>query len=504
MTVSDPTTEAPPSIDRRAIYTRRRWWALAVLGLVQFMILMDITVVNVALPSIQHALRFSGTGLAWVVNGYTLTAGGLLLLGGRLADLFSRRLQFAIGVVLFAAASLTAGLAQTSALLVSARFAQGAGEALASPAVLSLIALLFTDRAERTRALTIWGALAGLGGTIGVVLSGVITDVLSWRWIFFINLPIAVLALVLLPRVIPSDPPRSGARSALGRLDLPGAILVTSGLVAVVYGLLAVGTHSWGDVHVLLPIAAGLVLLAGFVTLEARVEHPLAPLSFFRNRTRVTSNLAQVLFGGAFTAMYFLLTLYMQDIRDYSPLRAGLAYVPLGFALVFGVGVTNALLERVGAKIMTAAGFAGAAGGLLLLSGIGPGTGYLPHVLPGMLVFGVGAGISFPALQNAALDGADELDAGLASGVYSTFQQIGSSLGLAVLVTIATTHLRHAIRTGTAASTATTDAYGLTFTIAAAVLAAGAAALALAMPRPSHTSKAVETVSRSASKPPAT
>jgi len=430
-----------------ATYTQRRWCALAVLGLVQFMILMDITVVNVALPSIQHALGFTATGLAWVVNGYTLTAGGLLLLGGRLSDLFSRRRQFFIGVVVFAAASLTAGLAHSATLLVAARFVQGAGEALASPAALSLITLLFTDRAERTKALTIWGALAGLGGTIGVVLSGVITDELSWRWIFFINLPIAVLALVLLPRVVPADPPRSGARSALGRLDLPGASLATSGLVAVVYGLLAVGTHAWGDVHVLLPIAAGLLLLTGFVAVEARAEHPLAPLAFFRNRTRVTSNLAQVLFGGSFTAMYFLLTLYMQNVQNYSPLRAGLAYVPLGFALVSGVGVTNALLGRLGAKIMTASGFVVAAGGLLLLSGIGPHTGYLAHILPGMLVFGAGAGISFPALQNAALDGADELDAGLASGVYSTFQQIGSSLGLAVLVTLATTHLRHAIHT---------------------------------------------------------
>ena len=300
------------------------------------------------------------------------------------------------------------------------------------------------------------------------------------------NLPIALLALVFLPRVVAADPPRHGARSALGRLDLPGAILVTSGLVAVVDGLLAVGTHSWGDIHVLLPIAAGVLLLTGFVAVEARVKNPLAPLTFFRNRTRVSSNLAQLLFGGAFTAMYFLLTLYMQDVRGFSPLRAGLAYVPLGFALVAGVGVTNALLGRLGAKIMTSAGFAVAAIGLLLLSGIGPGTGYLAHLLPGMLVFGVGAGVTFPALQNAALDGADELDAGLASGVYSTFQQIGSSLGLAVLVSLATTRLAHAIRTGTAPLVATTDAYALTFTVAAAVLAAGAVAVALAMPRPVH------------------
>jgi EmrB/QacA subfamily drug resistance transporter len=484
MTLNEPATMALPAGGPGTIYARRRWWALAVLALVQFMILMDITVVNVALPSIQHALVFSATGLAWVVNGYTLTAGGLLLLGGRLADLFSRRRQFVIGVVLFAAASLAAGLARNPAMLVSARFAQGAGEAIASPAALSLLALLFTDRAERTRALTIWGALAGLGGTIGVVLSGVITDLLSWRWIFFINLPIALLALVFLPRVVAADPPGSGARSALGRLDLPGAILVTSGLVAVVDGLLAAGTHSWGDIHVLLPIAAGVLLLTGFVAVEARVRHPLAPLSFFRNRTRVSSNLAQVLFGGAFTAMYFLLTLYMQDVRGYSPLRAGLAYVPLGFALVAGVGVTNALLGRLGAKIMSSVGFVVAAGGLALLSGIGPGTGYLAHILPGTLVFGLGAGVTFPALQNAALDGADELDAGLASGVYSTFQQIGSSLGLAVLVSLATTRLAHAIHTGTALSVATTDAYALAFTVAAAVLAAGAVAVALAMPRP--------------------
>jgi EmrB/QacA subfamily drug resistance transporter len=486
MMTDDAPTETHTAPGAGAAYAARRWRALAVLGLVQFMILMDITVVNVALPSIQHSLGFSATGLAWVVNGYTLTAGGLLLLGGRLSDLFSRRRQFVIGVVLFGTASLTAGLAQSSSLLIAARFAQGAGEAIASPAALSLLALLFTDRAERTKALTIWGALGGLGGTIGVVLSGVITDLLSWRWIFFINLPIAVAALILLPRVVAADPPRSHTTSSLSRLDLPGALLATSGLVAIVYGLLAVGSHSWGDVHVLAPIAAGALLLTGFVVVEALVKNPLAPLRFFRNRTRVSSNLAQILFGGSFTAMYFLLTLYMQDIRGYSPLRAGLAYVPLGFALLAGVGITNALLGRIGPKAMTSAGFVAAAGGLLLLSTIGPDTGYLAHVLPGMLVFGIGAGVTFPALQNAALDGADELDAGLASGVYSTFQQIGSSLGLAVLVSFAITRLRHGINTGTNPVVATTDAYALTFTVAAAVLAVGAVTVAIAMPRPAR------------------
>jgi EmrB/QacA subfamily drug resistance transporter len=474
--------------DEGASYAARRWWALAVLALVQFMILMDITVVNVALPSIQHSLNFSATGLAWVVNGYTLTAGGLLLLGGRLSDLFSRRRQFVIGVIVFGAASLTAGLAQSSSMLVAARFVQGAGEAIASPAALSLLALLFTNRAERTKALTIWGALGGLGGTIGVVLSGVITDVLSWRWIFFINLPIAVVALFFLPRVIAAEPPRSHTTSPLRRLDLPGALLATSGLVALVYGLLAVGSHSWGDIHVVLPIAVGVLLLVGFVVVEAIVDDPLVPLGFFRNRMRVSSNIAQLLFGGTFTAMYFLLTLYMQDVLEYSPLRAGLAYVPLGFALVAGVGVTSALLGRLGPKVMTSAGFVVAAGGLLLLSGIGPTTGYVTHILPGMLMFGLGAGVVFPALQNAALDGADELDAGLASGVYSTFQQIGSSLGLAVLVSFAITRLRHTINTGTAPIVATTDAYALTFVVAAAILAAGAIMVALAMPRPEHLS----------------
>jgi EmrB/QacA subfamily drug resistance transporter len=486
MLIDDAPHDKLHAPDEGALYTARRWWALAVLALVQFMILMDITVVNVALPSIQHSLNFSATGLAWVVNGYTLTAGGLLLLGGRLSDLFSRRRQFVVGVVVFGAASLTAGLAQSSSLLVAARFVQGAGEAIASPAALSLLAVLFTDRAERTKALTIWGALGGLGGTIGVVLSGVITDVLSWRWIFFINLPIAVVALTLLPRFVAADLPKTHTTSPLRRLDLPGALLATSGLVAIVYGLLAVGSHSWGDFHVLAPIAAGALLLTGFVIVEAVVKNPLAPLGFFRNRTRVSSNVAQLLFGGSFTAMYFLLTLYMQDVRGYTPLRAGLAYVPLGFALVAGVGITNALLGRFGAKTLTSAGFGTAAGGLLLLSGIGPATSYLSHILPGMLVFGVGAGVVFPALQNAALDGADELDAGLASGVYSTFQQIGSSLGLAVLVSFAITRLRHSINTGTAPIVATTDAYALTFTVAAVILTAGAIIVGLAMPRPAR------------------
>ncbi|HSY15657.1 MAG TPA: MFS transporter [Jatrophihabitantaceae bacterium] len=292
----------------------RRWKALGVLGLIQFMLVLDVTVVNVALPRIQHDLKFSESGLAWVVSGYVLMAGGLLLLGGRMADILGRRRLFLVGVGLFALASATCGAAVDPGMLVASRFIQGAGEAMAAPASLGLIALLFPDPRERMKALGLWGGIAGLGGTSGTVISGVLVDLASWRWIFFINLPVALFALVMVPRLVSES---RMVREA-GRPDYAGALTGTGGLIGVVDGLLEAATHPWGSVQVLLPLLGGFVLLGLMAWIEAHSASPLVPLEFFKNRTRVVTNCATLFFSSSFFSYFFLLTLFEQQVLGYS------------------------------------------------------------------------------------------------------------------------------------------------------------------------------------------
>lgn len=444
-----------------AVADPRRWKALAVLGLIQFMLILDVTVVNVALPHIQKDLGFSESGLSWVVNGYVLMAGGLLLLGGRLADVFGRRLLFLIGVALFAIASATCGLAQDPAMLVVSRFVQGAGEALAAPASLGLIALLFPDPLERMKALGIWGGIAGLGGTSGTVISGVLTDLASWRWIFLINIPVAVAALLIVPRLV------SESRMAQGtqRPDYWGALTGTAGLIAVVDGLIEASTHSWGSAHVLVPLLGGLALVGLMVFIESVSEAPLIPLSFFRNRTRVVSNFTTLFFSSSFFTYFFLLTLFEQQVLGWSPLKGGLSYLPFGFSIGAGIGLGTALMPRLGVKPMLAAGFFGCAIGLYLTSTISVGTSYWTHIMPGMIVLGLSSGISFPSFGNASLHEVTGQDSSLASGVQSAMQQIGGALGLATLATLAIRHAHHAMATGTVKAVAFTDGFVLSFRV---------------------------------------
>src|ERR671935_2323781 len=322
----------------------RRWKALFVLALVQFMIIIDITVVNVALPSIQRALHFTGDSLAWVVDGYALMAGGLLLFGGRVGDLFGRRRLFLIGTVLFAVASFTSGAAQNQTMLIMSRFAQGAGEALASPAALALVVLLFTDAKERTKALGIWSGLAGLGGTMGVLISGLIVNYISWRWIFFVNIPIAAVAIALIPGLVSE----SRAETANRRVDLPGAVLVTGGVLALIDGFLAASRHPWGSGAVVWPLALGVAALVSMVVVESRTRDPLIPITFFANRTRVSANLATAVMASGMFGMFFLLTLYLQQVLRYSPLKTGLAYTPFGLGMIAGIAVSTKILGRVG------------------------------------------------------------------------------------------------------------------------------------------------------------
>ncbi|MFI9560401.1 MFS transporter [Nonomuraea endophytica] len=406
--------------------------ALAVLCAVQFMLVLDDTVVNVALPAIRGELGFSAAGLAWVVNAYFLAFGGFLLLSGRAADLLGRRRAFLIGVTVFGVASLACGLAQEPWQLVAARFAQGMGSALASPAALSLITLMFPGEGERARAVGVWGAIAALGGTMGLVISGVLTDLTSWRWIFLINLPVAALALVLVPRLVGESRAARGAR-----LDVPGALLGTAAVLALVYGLLQAEHAGWVSAAVLLPLLLAASLAAAFLVVESRTAQPLVPLAFLAVRIRAVANLSILLFSAAFYAMAFLLMVHLQTRLGYSALVAGVAYLPYGGGVLAGMWLSSRAVTRLGTRPALLVALTVSAAGLLLLSGVAPGDGYVSGVLPGMLVTSLGCGLSLPALTTAAVSGTTSEDAGVGSAVLTSVQQVGGAVGVALLVTLA-------------------------------------------------------------------
>ena len=418
----------------------RRWKALAVLGLIQFMLVLDITVVNVALPHIQHDLSFSRAGLAWVVNGYVLMSGGFLLLGGRMADILGRRRVFLLGVGLFAAASASCGAAVDPAMLVASRFVQGLGE-----------------------------ALAGLGGTSGTVISGALTGLASWRWIFLINLPVALIALIAVPRLV------SEGRMvrAHNRPGVAGAVAGTAGLIAIVDGLLAAASHPWGSWQVLVPLLGGVGLAGLMVWIEARSRAPLIPLSFFSNRTRVVTNFVTLFSSAAFFSYFFCLTLFEQQVRGYSPLTGGLSYLPFGLSIGAGMGLSTAVMPRIGVKPLLSAGYLGSALGLFLASGIDLHSSYTSSILPGMVVLGFCSGITFPAIGNTALQEVTGQDASLASAVQTAMQAIGGAIGLACLVTLALRHAAGQVRDDVPAAVAATHGYVLAFRLGAALTAIG-------------------------------
>ncbi|MER7898989.1 MFS transporter [Streptomyces sp. NPDC096046] len=456
--------------DSRPKADPRRWWVLALLSGLQFMILLDMTVVNVALPLVQDSLGFSEAGLTWVVNGYVLAAGGLLILGGRLADVFGRRRLLLTGVGIFAVSSAVCGAAVVPGMMVVGRFAQGAAEAIAAPASLGLIALLFTDPKERNKALGIWGGLVALGGTLGYIVSGVLTDLTSWRWLFYINLPVALAVLVAIPRMVTES--RMEREKDQG-LDIAGAVTSTAGLVAIVYGLLQAAEHPWESASVVLPLAGGIALLLATLIIERRAKNPLIPLDFFANRTRSVINGTSLFFMAAFISYTFILTLFEQHVLKYSPLETGLAYLPLGFGIGIGIGVGTALTPRVGVRAIVAAGFIGAGVGLLLTSMIDVDTDYVGGILPGMVVFGVCAGATMPAATSAALHQVTSQNSSLASGVQNTMQQIGGALGLAVLVPLAIRYTTSEIQDGVPVEVAVTSGYALAFRVGAALMIIG-------------------------------
>jgi EmrB/QacA subfamily drug resistance transporter len=473
MTMEDVQTPAtapdgadPPRKDANP----RRWFVLAVLSGLQFMILLDMTVVNVALPRIQDGLGFSAAGLAWVVNAYVLAAGGLLILGGRLADYFGRRRLLLTGVVVFAVSSAVSGFAVSPWMMIVGRFGQGTAEALAAPASLGLIALLFTDPKERTKAVGIWGGIIGLGGTLGYIISGVLTDLASWRWIFFINLPVAALVLVLIPRLVAES---RMVRDRGQGLDVLGGLTLTAGLVGIVYGLLQAAEHPWGSTTVLVPLLTGVALLVAMVVVESRTRNPLIPLSFFANRTRSAVNVATVLFMAAFISYTFMLTLFEQNVLGYSPLISGVAWLPLSVAIGSGIALGTALIPRLGIRVVVSIGYIGAGVGMFITSTIGVDSSYWGGILPGMMVFGVFAGASMPAATNAALHEVTVQNSSLASGVLTTMQQIGGALGVAVLVTLAIRDAGAAIQQGVPAAVATTEGYAMAFRVGSVLLVLG-------------------------------
>lgn len=463
----------------------RRWKALAVLGLVQFMLVLDMTVVNVALPQIRTDLGFTEAGLAWVVDSYVIASGGLLLLGGRLADIAGRRRMFLIGVGVFAVASTVCGAAAASGVLVGGRFAQGIGQAFAAPAALGLIAMIFTDPRERMKALGLWGGIGGIAGTLGTVISGLLTDLASWRFIFFINVPVGIVALILVVRLVPES---RMTREGSHQLDLPGAVLATGGLIAVVYGFLQAASNDWGSWQVLLPVVGGVVLLGLMLVVEARTKAPLIPLSFFTDRTRLVANFTTLIVAAVFFSYFFIVTLFEQQVLGYSPLQSGLSYLPMGLGMFVGIALSMSFMPRLGVKPVLATALTGLAIGVFLTSFIQFDGSYATNLLPGLAIVGLFSGMCFPATGNASLNNVTTQNAGLASGVQSSVQQIGGALGLATLATLSLREAGALVQEGVAAGVAATTGYSTAFRIGAVlVLVAAAVVVALmenARPRP--------------------
>jgi EmrB/QacA subfamily drug resistance transporter len=446
----------------------RRWLALAVLAIAQFMVFLDETVVNVALPSIKDGLGFSQSSLAWVVNAYILMFGGLVLLGGRVADLFGRRRMFLVGTALFGVASLLDGIAPSQGTLIAARALQGVGAATATPAALALVTSLFPAGPERTKALGLWGALSGLGFAIGILLGGVITDIASWRWVFLINVPIAFATLAVVPRLVADS--REARRPGF---DLPGAVAVTAGTTTLVYALLETSKYGWRSLETHAGIGAAIVLLIVFALIEMRTESPLIPTGFLRKRATLVPNLLQPLLGASAIASFFLLTLYLQRVLGYTPLKAGLAYLPLAAAVAIATGMANKLVPRFGARPVAAIGLGVISLGLMRL-GRAPVDGeYVADVLPSLLLMGFGAGLSFVSITTAALAQVDEDAAGLASGLLSTSVQIGGAVGIAILVSVLSTRSSELIGSGSSPLAAEVGGLQLAFMIAAGVAQLG-------------------------------
>src|SRR5256714_1064328 len=394
---------------------------LALVAVAQFMVVLDATVVNVALPTIKGDVGFSEQSLSWLLNAYTLMFGGFLLPGGRLADRLGRRRLFGAGIVVFSGASLICGISQSEGMLLVARGLQGLGGAMVSPAALSIILTTFAEGSERNRALAVWGAIAGAGGAVGLLLGGAIVEVLSWRWVFFVNVPIGAAVLVLVPRIVPESRSEAAAR---GGYDLEGAAAITLGTMALVFTLIKADSWGWISGRTLAGFAVAAALLVGFVVLERRHENPLVPLRIFSNRSLAASDATMLLVAAALFGMFFFCTLYLQQVLGYSALKTGIAYLPLSLSIIGASGLASRFVDRFGAKPVLCTGLLISTVGFVLLTRVSGHSDYASHVLPAMFVLGSGLGMSFVPITIAATTGVAAADSGLASGLLNTTQQV--------------------------------------------------------------------------------
>jgi len=469
-----PTTETDPD-------HQRRWWILAVLGIGQLMVILDASVVNIALPSAQRALHFSNDNRQWVISAYALAFGSLLLVGGRIGDLFGRKRTFISGAVGFAIASAVGGSAHSFAVLVSARVVQGIFAALLAPAALSILATTFTDAKERGRAFGIWGTIAGAGGAVGLLIGGLLTQELSWRWTMFINVPMAVLAAIGGVVML-----HSHQHSARPKIDWPGTVTASGGLFALVYGFSNAETHGWSSSTTLASIAAGVVLLTAFAFIQLRAKNPLLPLRIVTERNRGGAFLSLAVVGSALFAVFLFLVYYLQQILGFSPIKCGLAIMPMAFGLIAAAGITTSLvLPRIGPRPLVAPGMLISAAGMALLTRLGMHTSYAGGVLPWLVITGFGLGMVLAPTLNIATAGVETGDSGVASALANTMQQVGGSMGIALLSTLgasaATNYLVGRAKTPHNVLEAAVHSYTTGFAWGAGILAAGAVATFLLM-----------------------
>ncbi len=467
----------------------RRNWILVLVCVAQFMVILDISIVNVALPSIRESLNFDATGLQWVVNAYTLTFAGFLLLGGRAADLFGQRKLFLIGVAIFGGASIICGLADHQGLLIAARAFQGFGGAILSPATLTILTSTFTDPRARAKAMGIWGSVGGAGGAAGALLGGLLTDLVSWRSIFFLNVPIAIVAFIGAAKLLTMRNVRHSSA-----LDAGGALLVTSGLVAFVYGIVSSEHYGWSSPRVTLPLLAGIALLLWFAFHEGKVaKEPIMPLSLWKIPSLAAANLVMLMLSMGMFAMWFFVSLDMQLVRGFSPLKAGLGFLPMTLAIVVGAQLSSRLMHRVSARTLSIVAMSTSAIGMFWLSQTIGNDGLLVSEILPATVITFGLGIAITPVISSAMHGVDRTVAGLASGLINTSRQVGGSIGLAVLITLANSRTSDELKHSIANSSALVSGYerGL---VVGSVFMLCAAALAFLLPNPRRARSEPETV----------
>ena len=444
------------------------WLVLVIVCVAQAMVTLDATIVNVALPSIQRGLGFTTSELQWVITVYTLIFGGFMLLGGRAGDVMGRKRVFTAGIVMFSGASLLNGFAQSPPMLIAGRGLQGLGAALIAPAVLSIITTSFNDSDDRAKALAIWSGISAGGGAVGLLLGGILTEAASWRWIFFVNVPFGIVLVFASVRLIPESRSQS-ART----FDLPGAATVTAGLLVVVFAIVQSGTYGWASARTIVLLGAGIVLLVGFLAIETRSPAPLMPLSIFRLRNLVPCDLTTLLTAGAVFAAFFFVSLYLQQVLDYGPLSAGAAFLPFSVGTAVGAAVGQKLVSRFGVRLVPMIGLVLATAGMIFLTRIPLQGHYVSDVLPGLLPLGFGLGLTFVPITLAGTSEASGEDAGLVSGLLNTSQEVGGSIGLAILVTLAasrTASLLHLPATRSAIAAARVSGFRFAFVGASLLL----------------------------------